>query len=89
MVWLIALFIILWVLVYHNTPLPWATLAMGIFLATYTLQADAGNFHTLLWIIFAMLLIPLNFPIVRRQLFSRAVFNLMKKAIPSMSQTVS
>ena len=87
MIWLITLLTALCFFAYHKVPLLWTTLTIGAFLGAYTLLNDAGNLAILLWVVFALVFIPLNLPFIRRQLYSRTIFRLMKHALPNMSQT--
>ncbi len=48
---------------------------------------DFPRYSTILWIGFLLLFIPLNTPFIRKHLFSRWIFKLMKGALPPMSQT--
>lgn len=87
MIWLISLVIIAGVLAYGRASLRWTTLVLAGWLGLYSLAAGGGFFVLLLWLIFDAVFITLNFPAIRKRLFSRAVFKIMKKMLPQMSQT--
>ena len=87
MIWLISLLILAGVLAYVRTSLRWTTLILFGWLGLYSLTAGGGNFVFLLWVIFDAVFIPLNFPVIRKRLFSSIVFRIMKQMLPQMSQT--
>ncbi|MGZ8160339.1 MAG: acyl-CoA dehydrogenase [Methylobacter sp.] len=87
MIWLIALLILAGVLAYVRASLRWATLVVFGWLGLYTATQGGGNFVLLLWVIFDAVFIPLNVPVIRKRLFSSAVFKIMKRMLPQMSQT--
>ena len=87
MLWLIALLIITWILALKQIPLLWSTLSVVALLMGFTLQNDLAGINLIFWVGFLFLFIPLNLPLLRRQLISRPMFKLMKKALPKMSQT--
>lgn len=87
MIWLISLFIILGVLAYGRASLGWTTLVLAGWLGLYSLALGGGVLVFLLWVIFDAVFIPLNFPAIRKLLFSRKIFKLMKQTLPQMSQT--
>ncbi|MGZ8191431.1 MAG: acyl-CoA dehydrogenase [Methylococcaceae bacterium] len=87
MLWIFALFFILWVLFYHRTLIRWATIILGLLLGSFTLVNGLTPCSEGLWIGFLLLFIPLNTPFIRQRLISRRIFKLMKIALPVMSQT--
>ena len=87
MIWLIASLIIAGVLAYVRASLRWTTLVLAGWLGLYSLMQGGGNVVFFLWIIFDAVFIPLNIPAIRKRLFSRAIFRIMKKMLPRMSQT--
>jgi acyl-CoA dehydrogenase len=87
MFWLFALLIILWGLFYYQPPLHWATLVTGLLPGGYLLVNGLTPFSESLLIFFLLIFIPLNIPLIRRQLISRRISKLMKAALPVMSQT--
>ncbi len=88
MMWIgIFIFIIL-VSAYLRLPLLVWSLLLAAALVGYQILADAGASQiTLLWIIYAAVIIPLNLKPVRRNLISRAIYMAMKKIMPTISQT--
>jgi acyl-CoA dehydrogenase len=87
MIWLISLVIIAGVLAYGRATLRWTTLVLAGWLGLYSLAAGGGFFVLLLWLIFDAVFIALNFPAIRKKLFSSVVFKIMKQMLPKMSQT--
>jgi len=87
MLWLVVLLITLWVLFYYKTPILLVTAILALLLGSYTKVFGLSLCSISLWGGFLLLFIPLNIPVIRRQLFSRWVFKLMKGALPPMSQT--
>ncbi|MDP1666973.1 MAG: acyl-CoA dehydrogenase [Methylobacter sp.] len=87
MAWLIASFIILGVLAYVRASLRWTTLVMVGWLGLFSLTQGGSNFVLLLWVVFDAVFIPLNFPAIRKRLFSSLIFKIMKQMLPQMSQT--
>jgi len=87
MIWLIALLILVGVLAYVRASLRWATLALFGWLGLYSIAQGGGGFVLLLWVVFDAVFIPLNVPAIRKKLFSSAVFKIMKRMLPQMSQT--
>jgi len=87
MIWLIALLILVGVLAYGRASLRWTTLVLFGWLGLYSMAKGGGNFVILLWLIFDAVFIPLNVPAIRKKLFSRVIFKIMKKMLPQMSQT--
>ncbi|MFA6163159.1 MAG: acyl-CoA dehydrogenase [Methylobacter sp.] len=87
MIWLISLFIIALVLAYVRASLRWTTLILAGWLCAYTLLQGMSAMVVLLWVVFDVIFIPLNLPFIRKRLFSRPVFKLMRRMLPQMSQT--
>ncbi|MFA5019055.1 MAG: acyl-CoA dehydrogenase family protein, partial [Methylobacter sp.] len=87
MIWLIALLILVGVLAYGRASLRWTTLVLFGWLGLYSMAKGGGNFVFLLWVVFDAVFIPLNVPAIRKRLFSRVIFKIMKKMLPQMSQT--
>ncbi len=87
MIWLISLLILVGVLAYGRASLRWTTLVLFGWLGLYSMAKGGGNFVILLWLVFDAVFIPLNVPAIRKRLFSRAVFKIMKKMLPHMSKT--
>jgi acyl-CoA dehydrogenase len=87
MFWLLALLITVSVLFYHRTRIPRASLVVGVLLVVYLLIEGVSPANQLLWAGFLAVFIPLNLPVLRRQLISRWVFAGMKKTLPPISKT--
>jgi acyl-CoA dehydrogenase len=87
MIWLISLFIILGVLAYIRASIHLTTLVIAGWLGLYSLALGEGILVFLLWVMFDAVFIPLNFPAIRKILFSSAAFKVMKPMLPQMSQT--
>ncbi|NOQ88298.1 MAG: acyl-CoA dehydrogenase, partial [Gammaproteobacteria bacterium] len=88
MMWIILFVFIILVSAYLRLPL----LAWSLFLAAGLVgyqvfaNADASQIY-LMWIVFAATVVPLNFKTIRRNLFSKAIYKVMKKLMPTISQT--
>jgi acyl-CoA dehydrogenase len=87
MFWLLALLITVSVLFYHRIRLSVATLVMVVLLAGYLVSEGLTPAHKVLWACFLAVFIPLNVPVIRRQLVSRWLFRWMKKSLPPISKT--
>ena len=87
MPWLFLLLILLWGLFYYKIPIRPATAASGLLLAAHTVAYGLTPCTIGLWAGFLVVFIPLNSPVIRRQLISRLAFRQMKKAMPPLSQT--
>ncbi|MBT8133488.1 MAG: acyl-CoA dehydrogenase family protein, partial [Gammaproteobacteria bacterium] len=67
--------------------LQWSTL-LAAGLVAFTVFSDASTAQlSLAWIIYAAIIIPLNVKSIRRNLFSRSIYSVMKKIMPTISQT--
>lgn len=88
MMWTGILVLIILVSAYLRLPL----LIWSLFLTTgvvgfhFLADVDVSQ-KFLMWIILAAIVIPLNFKPLRRNLFSRAIYMVMKKLMPTISQT--
>ncbi len=88
MMWIGIFVSIILVSAYLRLPLFIWTLFVALGLVGFHLFADVGASQKyLLWMIFAAIFIPLNFKPVRRNLFSKAIYMVMKKLMPTISQT--
>ncbi len=87
MLWLLALLITLWAFFYFTTRITWVTAVLGLLLGAYTAAYGLTENSTNLWAGLLILFILLNIPFIRRLLFSRWIFKLMKRSLPVMSQT--
>ena len=88
MMWIGIFVSIIFVSAYLRLPLFIWTLFVALGLVGFHLFADVGASQKyLLWMIFAAIVIPLNLKPVRRNLFSKAIYMVMKKLMPTISQT--
>ncbi len=88
MIWTGFLILIILVSAYLRLPLLVWSLLLAAGLVTLTIFSGAETSEkTLLWILFAAVIIPLNLKPVRLNLFSRAIYRAMKKIMPTISQT--
>jgi len=88
MLWTVLLISIVLVSAYLRLPLLLWSLFLGAGLVAFNMFADASMAkNTLLWIVYAAVMIPLNFKPLRRNFFSRFIYAAMKKIMPTISQT--
>ncbi|MDP3837742.1 MAG: acyl-CoA dehydrogenase family protein, partial [Methylococcales bacterium] len=87
MLWLLTLLILLGLLSYHQLSLHKAALAVALLLGAYLLLHGLTPLSKILWFAYLVIFIPLTVPFIRRQLISRTVFQWMKTALPTMSNT--
>ena len=88
MIWTGFLISIILVSAYLRLPLLVCSLLLAAGLVSLTIFSDIETSQiTLLWILFAAIIIPLNLKPVRLNLFSRAIYRVMKKIMPTISQT--
>ena len=88
MIWTGVLILIILVSAYMRLPLLVWSLALGAGLVAFNIFSDVETSQkTLLWILFAAIIIPLNVKPVRLNLISRAIYRVMKKLMPTISQT--
>jgi acyl-CoA dehydrogenase len=88
MIWTGFLISIILVSAYLRLPLLLWSLLLGAGLVGFNIFADASMAEkTLLWIIYAAIIIPLNFKVLRRNFVSRFIYGVMKKLMPTISQT--
>lgn len=83
MIWLGLFLIVTCVLVYHQVALLKGTIVLAGMLSAYSFQ----SFNLYLWIAFLVVFLPVNIPVIRRQIISRPVFKWMQSALPEMSVT--
>ncbi|NNL06214.1 MAG: acyl-CoA dehydrogenase [Gammaproteobacteria bacterium] len=88
LLWIGLFILITAVAVYFRVPLLlWSLLvALGL-VAMHTVPGIGSASLALLWLIFAAVVIPLNVPMLRKNLISTPLFNGMGKAMPTISQT--
>lgn len=87
MLWIAALLALLTGLFYYRIPLLWSTAALASLLAVYFLFTGPTPLGIGLATAFLLIFLPLNLPFVRQRLITGPLFQIMKKALPSMSQT--
>ncbi|MGZ8152319.1 MAG: acyl-CoA dehydrogenase [Methylovulum sp.] len=87
MFWLLALFMLLWILFYYQIRLSVAVLIIALALSGFSLQNGLDLLTGVLWSGFLLIIVPLNFSLFRQTFFSGPVFRLMKNKLPAMSQT--
>lgn len=83
----ILFFILLGILAYQRIRLRLATEIIALFLAALTYLHGFNTAMQICWSVFLLLFIPLNAPLLRRNLISRPLFKAMRKALPTMSET--
>ena len=87
-IWIIATLLVLGALVYHRCSLRVFTLATVVMLGLATgLLVFGTTALTVLWIIAAVILLPLNIGFVRKALLTKPILNTFRKIMPEMSQT--
>ncbi len=86
--WACLLITIILLSAYFRLPLArWSLFLAGGLLA-FHLFSDTDSFYKyLLWIIFAVIVLPLNIKNIRLNIFSKNIYTAMKKIMPTISQT--
>jgi len=88
MMWSGLLILIILVSAYLRLPLLVWSLLLAAGLVVFNIFSDIDTTQkTVLWILFAAIIIPLNIKPVRLNLFSRTIYRVMKKVMPTISQT--
>ncbi len=88
MIWIGLLIFILLISAYLRLPLLLWSLLSGFALISFHLFSDADiSQKTLIWIIYLAIVLPLNLKPIRRNLFSKHIYKVMKKIMPTISQT--
>lgn len=78
----------LWWLLYLRLSLIVSTVSLAGVLAAAGLWGGAGGLmQAVYWLVFLLIAVPLNVPMLRRTLISDRVFSIFKKIMPSMSST--
>ncbi len=86
--WILALVLLLSVSAYMRLALLQWSVLLGLLLLAFQFFSPASStFTTSLWLLYFVIIIPLNLPALRRRLISQIVFNGMKKVMPGISQT--
>lgn len=80
-------FVLLGMLAYHRASLVIYTATLALYLSLSTRFYGLSIGLTLTWILFLAIFIPLNFTSVRRKYFTKPIFTLYRKLMPSMSRT--
>ncbi len=87
MICLIVFLIVTGIFCYQRVSLLISTAALAVALVVFSLLMQSVIAISIVWLIFAIIFIPLNLPILRRQLLSSKLFRLYKKFMPPMSET--
>lgn len=86
--WLLIFLIAAGVLFYHRASLIVATISIFVLLLLHTKFSTASHATLIIeWLIFVLLALPLNIPLLRRLLISRYVLTIFRQLMPSMSRT--
>lgn len=87
-IWIIATLLVLGALIYHRTSLRVFTAGTAVMLAIATgLSIFGSTTLTVLWIIAAVILLPINLGFVRKSLITKPFLKTFRKIMPEMSQT--
>ncbi|RUO33169.1 acyl-CoA dehydrogenase FadE [Aliidiomarina soli] len=87
-IWIIATLLVLGALIYHRSSLRVFTLGTLVMLGIATGLSIFGNTTlTVLWIIAAVLLVPLNLGFVRKNVMTKPILAMYRKIMPEMSAT--
>jgi len=80
--------VLIWAMIILRTPLiVWAVL-LGLALFAWQYFSTPSTVGIVLsWVLFALLAVPLNIPLLRRQLISKRVLRKFRRIMPRMSQT--
>lgn len=76
-----------WLLAYFGTPLIIWTNVVAALLAIHTIATSSVSITVIAWTLFVIIAIPLNIPALRRNLISKRILPVMKKAVPAISAT--
>lgn len=83
MIWLGLLLIVSCILVYYQVTLLISTAVLVAVLFLYSMQ----SINLFIWLIFLLIFLPINIPIIRKRIVSKSAFKWMQSALPEMSQT--
>ncbi|MDH5612166.1 MAG: acyl-CoA dehydrogenase [Gammaproteobacteria bacterium] len=88
MIWLIGFVVVVALAAYFRLPLLLWTIILAVFMSAFQQYGDA-NIVTLsmLWVIFAVIFVPLNIYPIRRNILSRPIYKLMANIMPQISKT--
>jgi acyl-CoA dehydrogenase len=87
MFWLLVLTVILWALAYLKASLKINIAVLAALLFICTLQYGLNSGIQIIWAVFLMIALILNFPPLRQKLISQYAFKIMQDAIPKISRT--
>ena len=88
MLWLTLLLVIILLAAYFRLPLfTWSALLAGALVVIQLFSGFTTTSMLLLWLLFAIVVVPLNILPLRRRLISQGVYRIMKKLMPTISQT--
>lgn len=88
MLWLLAVPAIILLAAWFRWPLVMWSLCIAIVLMAYQLlESPAASQLAMLWLLYAVVFVPLNIKPLRRVLISRFIYRAMAKAMPTISQT--
>jgi len=88
LLWIVAVLAVVWGLAYFRSPLWIWTLSLAAVLGLATWACPVASAASIvLWTVFFLVAIPLNLAPLRRVLFSRPLFGVFKRIMPSMSDT--
>lgn len=87
-IWIIATILVMAALIYHRSSLKVFTFATAVMLGVATAFSIFSNTTlTVLWIIAAVFLLPLNIGFIRKALLTKPILGMYRKIMPEMSQT--
>ena len=85
--WIVLIISGIWTLAYFRTPLYLLTIVFAAILALFTWTASSPVLPVFYWVVFAVIAITLNLSVLRRRLISDRILPVIRKIIPSISQT--
>lgn len=86
--WLAAFIGAFLTLCYQRSSLKTSTITMAAVLGTYTFFGEGGfAWDAFLWLIFAVVAVPLNIDDIRRERLTKPALNFFRKVLPAMSET--
>lgn len=86
--WIFALTLLLFCSSYLRLALIQWSVLLGIGVLAFNLFSSASNtVITVVWLIYLVIIIPLNLPSIRKVFISRIIFRGMKKVMPTISKT--
>ncbi|NOX42770.1 MAG: acyl-CoA dehydrogenase [Gammaproteobacteria bacterium] len=85
--YIIVAVLIFWILAYFRVSLLVWTNVFAVLLAVHTFASTSVILSVIAWALFILIVVPISIPAIRRRIISDKVLPIMKKAIPSLSQT--